>query len=147
MLSTTYSSVPHMASGIGLLSNQGEKSINFYFTRVPLRKKVLKYGTPKPRFSLLGLCYMPSHHKNPKACASPQALRGLSLHRWQVDKNDIPVDPPRIALRSRARYRVLKPESYTLRALSLITFRAWLLAQEQLEGFRVSNIGAEILFW
>ena len=32
-----------------LLSNQGEKSINFYFIRVPLRKKVLKYGTPKPR--------------------------------------------------------------------------------------------------
>ena len=32
----------------GLLSNQGEKSINFYFIRVPLRKKVLKYGTPKP---------------------------------------------------------------------------------------------------
>ena len=34
----------------GLLSNQGEKSINFYFIIVPLRKKVLKYGTPKPRF-------------------------------------------------------------------------------------------------
>ena len=34
----------------GLLSNQGEKSIHFYFRRVPLRKKVLKYGTPKPRF-------------------------------------------------------------------------------------------------
>ena len=33
----------------GLLSNQGEKSTNFYFIRVPLRKKVLKYGTPKPR--------------------------------------------------------------------------------------------------
>ena len=33
----------------GLLSNQGEKSINFYFIRVPLGKKVLKYGTPKPR--------------------------------------------------------------------------------------------------
>ena len=33
----------------GLLSNQGEKSINFYFIRVPLRRKVLKYGTPKPR--------------------------------------------------------------------------------------------------
>ena len=32
----------------GLLSNQGEKSINFYFIRVPLRKKVIKYGTPKP---------------------------------------------------------------------------------------------------
>ena len=31
----------------GLLNNQGEKSINFYFIRVPLRKKVLKYGTPK----------------------------------------------------------------------------------------------------
>ena len=33
----------------GLLSNQVEKSINFYFIRVPLRKEVLKYGTPKPR--------------------------------------------------------------------------------------------------
>ena len=33
----------------GVLSNQGEKSINFYFVRVPLRKKVLKHGTPKPR--------------------------------------------------------------------------------------------------
>ena len=32
---------------LGLLSNQGEKSINFYFIRVPLSKKV-KYGTPKP---------------------------------------------------------------------------------------------------
>ena len=32
----------------GLLSNQGEKSINCYFIRVPLRKQVLKYGTPKP---------------------------------------------------------------------------------------------------
>ena len=31
------------------ISNQGEKSINMYFIRVPLRKKVLKYGTPKPR--------------------------------------------------------------------------------------------------
>ena len=31
------------------LSNQGEKSINLYFIRVPLRKKVLKYGTPKPQ--------------------------------------------------------------------------------------------------
>ena len=29
----------------GILSNQGEKSISFYFIRVPLRKKVLKYGT------------------------------------------------------------------------------------------------------
>ena len=34
----------------GRLSNQGEKSINFYFIRVPLRKKVLKYGTPKPSY-------------------------------------------------------------------------------------------------
>ena len=32
----------------GLLSNLGEKSINLYFIRVPLRKKVLKYATPKP---------------------------------------------------------------------------------------------------
>ena len=32
----------------GFLSNQGEKSINSYFIMVPLRKKVLKYGTPKP---------------------------------------------------------------------------------------------------
>ena len=35
--------------GPGLLSNQGEKRINFYFIRVPLRKKAIKYGTPKPR--------------------------------------------------------------------------------------------------
>ena len=34
----------------GLLSNQGEKSINSYFIMVPLRKKVLKYGTPKPSY-------------------------------------------------------------------------------------------------
>ena len=32
----------------GLFSNQGEKSINFYFIMVPLRKNVLKYGAPKP---------------------------------------------------------------------------------------------------
>ena len=38
----------HWASLPGLLSNQGEKSINFHFIRVPLRKRVLKYGTPKP---------------------------------------------------------------------------------------------------
>ena len=36
----------------GLLSNQGEKSINSYFIMVPLRKKVLKYGTPKPSYEL-----------------------------------------------------------------------------------------------
>ena len=35
--------------GTGLLSNQGEKSINLYFIMVPIRKQVLKYGTPKPR--------------------------------------------------------------------------------------------------
>ena len=34
----------------GLLSVQGAKRIHFYFIMVPLRKKVLKYGTPKPRF-------------------------------------------------------------------------------------------------
>ena len=34
---------------LGFLSNQGAKSRNFYFMMVPLRKKVLKYGTPKPR--------------------------------------------------------------------------------------------------
>ena len=39
----------HVGAFTGLLSNQGEKSINFYFIRVPLRQKVLKYGTPKPR--------------------------------------------------------------------------------------------------
>ena len=31
----------------GLLSSQEEKSINLYFIMVPLRKKVLKYGTPE----------------------------------------------------------------------------------------------------
>ena len=34
---------------IGLLSNQGEKSVNLSFIMVPLRKTVLKYGIPKPR--------------------------------------------------------------------------------------------------
>ena len=34
----------------GLLSKQGEKSINVYFIMVPLSKKVLKYCTPKPRY-------------------------------------------------------------------------------------------------
>ena len=63
----------------GLLSHQGEKSINFYFITVPLKEKstnfyfimvplkeksinfyvimvplkVLKYGTPKPSYSTL----------------------------------------------------------------------------------------------
>ena len=32
----------------GLLSNQGEKRRHLYFIRVPLRKKVLKSGTPSP---------------------------------------------------------------------------------------------------
>ena len=32
----------------GLLSNQGEKSINFM---VPFKEKVLKYGTPKPSYT------------------------------------------------------------------------------------------------
>ena len=30
------------------LKYPGRKSINFYFIRVPLRKKVVKYSTPKP---------------------------------------------------------------------------------------------------
>ena len=45
----------------GLLSNQGEKSINLHlFIMVPLRKKALKYGTPKimhKGFSSLDLKY------------------------------------------------------------------------------------------
>ena len=45
----------------GLLSNQGEKSIDFYFIRVPLRKKVLKYGTPKP--SILGSPIFGNSHR------------------------------------------------------------------------------------
>ena len=32
----------------GLLSNLGEKEYKLYFIMVPLRKKVVKYGTPKP---------------------------------------------------------------------------------------------------
>ena len=40
------SKVPPRNTYTGRLSNQGEKSINFI--RVPLRKTVLKYGTPKP---------------------------------------------------------------------------------------------------
>ena len=35
---------------LGFLSNQGEKSINFCFIMVPLRKKW--YGTPSPETSL-----------------------------------------------------------------------------------------------
>ena len=49
----------------GLLSNQGEKSINFYFIRVPLRKKVLKYGTPKSRCSQAYPKSAMHPHKNP----------------------------------------------------------------------------------
>ena len=49
----------------GLLSNQGEKSINFYFIMVPLRKKVFKYGTPKTR--ILTTTHM-------KACYGPFGL-------------------------------------------------------------------------
>ena len=37
----------------GLLSNQGEKSINFHFIMVPFEEKVLKYGTPEPRWGWL----------------------------------------------------------------------------------------------
>ena len=37
-----------LRSSSGLLSNQGETSVTFYFIMVPLRKEVLKYGTPKP---------------------------------------------------------------------------------------------------
>ena len=36
----------------GLLSTQREKSINVYFIMVPLRKKYLKYGTPKPSVAI-----------------------------------------------------------------------------------------------
>ena len=42
----------------GLLSNQGKKSINLYFIRVPLRKKEFKYGTPKPSFGLFLVYFM-----------------------------------------------------------------------------------------
>ena len=35
----------------GRLSNQGEESINFVFHKGSFKKKVLKYGTPKPRSS------------------------------------------------------------------------------------------------
>ena len=40
--------VPGCGPFTGLLSNQGEKSINFYFHKGSFKKKVLKYGTPKP---------------------------------------------------------------------------------------------------
>ena len=43
---------PTMSIQTGLLSNQGGKSINFYFILVPLRKKVSKYGTLKPSKAL-----------------------------------------------------------------------------------------------
>ena len=43
-------------SGVSrLLSNQGEKSINFYFIMVPFKEKVLKYGSPKPSLKFTGL--------------------------------------------------------------------------------------------
>ena len=48
----------------GLLSNQGEKSNDFCFIRVPLRKNVLKYGTPKPGF--LKLAEVGSLHPDPE---------------------------------------------------------------------------------
>ena len=35
----------------GLLSNQGEKSIPLLFYNGSFKKKVLKYGTPKPSYS------------------------------------------------------------------------------------------------
>ena len=79
-----------------LLSNQAEKSINFYFIRVPLRKKVLKYGTPKPRIygSRRGLLHMAGKRSeylkvsasNPAAAQRPQqvgaALRSASGPSW-----------------------------------------------------------------
>ena len=40
---------PVVSRETGLLSNQGEKSIHFYFINGSCKKKVLKYGTPKPR--------------------------------------------------------------------------------------------------
>ena len=36
---------------VKLQEHQGEKSINLNFLLVPLRTKVLKYGSPKPRES------------------------------------------------------------------------------------------------
>ena len=35
----------------GLLSNQGEKKYKLVFHNGSFKKKVLKYGTPKPRYS------------------------------------------------------------------------------------------------
>ena len=37
---------------LGFEVTREKKSINFYFIRVPFRKKVLKYGTPKRRKGL-----------------------------------------------------------------------------------------------
>ena len=44
---------PEMSSddAVRTKSAGGEKSINFYFIRRFFKKKVLKYGTPKPRVS------------------------------------------------------------------------------------------------
>ena len=65
---------PTLLTKSGLLSNQGEKSMNFYFIRVPLRKKVLKYGTPKPR-SLLSL----------EALPKPQStMPGMGIRRAEM---------------------------------------------------------------
>ena len=42
----------HLGSMTVLLSNQGEKSIHF-FHKSSFKKKVLKYGTPKPSYKLI----------------------------------------------------------------------------------------------
>ena len=51
---TTYSAAflrPHSHEWFpGLLSNQGEKSIHFFFHNGSFKEKVIKYGTPKPSF-------------------------------------------------------------------------------------------------
>ena len=76
-----------MLIGTGLLSNQGENSINLHFIMVPLRKKVLKYGTPKPRegclrFSGLGLSFWVVLYR--LGLPKVQYLRkGASTHRPQ----------------------------------------------------------------
>ena len=70
---TTSTSLPPPT---GLLSNQEEKSINFYFIRVSLTKKVLKYGTPKPTSELSSLNPKKPKPLHPKPCTpSPEPLK------------------------------------------------------------------------
>ena len=71
----------------GLLSNQGEKRINSYFVVAPFEKKVLKYGTPKPRFRVQGLwCRASASRVQVRACKHYNFIKTKSCHR--LKKNE-----------------------------------------------------------